>query len=124
MSTFSPIHFIDKEVEVHFNKPPQRQKTPPCPDSFTWNGYQYRISEKISEWTDFTRKDRMARNMQLAHVVVAAKRGSLGVGRFFFRVLVDTKQYFDLYYDREIKNVDDRLGHWYLYRELERQGKI
>ena len=44
--------------------------------------------------------------------------GSLGVGRFYFRVRVDSGQIFDLYYDREIQDVDDRLGHWFLYREL------
>jgi hypothetical protein len=31
---------------------------------------------------------------------------------------VDTGQVFDLYYDRAIQDVDDRLGHWFLYREL------
>jgi hypothetical protein len=33
-------------------------------------------------------------------------------------VRTDSGQVFDLYYDREIKDVDDRLGHWFLYREL------
>jgi hypothetical protein len=56
--------------------------------------------------------------MRPAHATAAAERGSLGVGRFYFRVRVDTGQVFDLYYDRLIKDVDDRLGHWFLYREL------
>ncbi len=76
------------------------------------------MTERISEWKDFTRRGRMARNMQPAHAAVAAERGSLGVGRFYFRVKVDSDQIFDLYYDRAIKDVDDRLGHWVLYREL------
>ena len=63
----------------------------------------------------------MARNMQPAHAAVAASRGSLGVGRFYFRVRVDSGRVFDIYYDREIRDVDDRLGHWFLYRELEKQ---
>ncbi len=79
---------------------PVRQKTPPCPDGFAWDGKDYRVTEKLSEWTDFTRRGRMARNMRPAHAAVAAEHGSLGVGRFYFRVRVDTGQVFDLYYDR------------------------
>jgi hypothetical protein len=115
---FTPLHFIDQSIEVSFNVPPVRQKTPHCPDGFTWAGTDYRITEKLSEWTDFTRRGRMARNMSPPHAAVAAEHGSLGVGRFYFRVRVDTGQVFDLYYDRAIKDVDDRLGHWFLYREL------
>jgi hypothetical protein len=111
-------HFIGEEIEVDFDKEPVRQKMPPCPDGFTWQAHPYRVVEKISEWHDFTRRGRMARNMQPAHAAVAAERGSLGVGRFFFRVRTDTGQAFDLYYDRAIKDVDDRLGHWFLFREI------
>jgi hypothetical protein len=56
--------------------------------------------------------------MRPAHAVVAAGRGSLNVGRFYFRVKVDSGQVFDLYYDRAMKNVDERKGQWFLYREL------
>ncbi len=111
-------HFIGEEITIHFDMPPVRQKTPSCPDSFTWQGHTYRVVEKMSEWHDFTRRGRMARNMRPAHAAIAAVRGSLGVGRFYFRVRTDTDQIFDLYYDREIKDVDDRLGHWFLYREI------
>jgi hypothetical protein len=112
------LHFIGEEIAVHFKTPPVRQKTPPCPDGFTWQEHNYGVIEKISEWTDFTRRGRMAHNMRPAHAAAAAERGSLGVGRFYFRVRTDTGQIFDLYYDREIKDVDDRLGHWFLYREM------
>jgi hypothetical protein len=112
------IHFIGEEIEVHFDMPPVRQKTPPCPDDFTWQGRTYHVTKKLAEWSDFSRRGRMARNMQPAHAVVASSRGSLGVGRFYFRVRVDSGQVFDVYYDREIKDVDDRLGHWFLYREI------
>ena len=111
-------HFIGEAVEIQFDKPPVRQKTPSCPDGFTWQGNTYRIIEKISEWHDFTRRGRMARNMRPAHAELAARRGSLGVGRFYFRVRTETNRVFDIYYDRAIKDVDDRLGHWFLYREL------
>jgi hypothetical protein len=33
-------------------------------------------------------------------------------------VVTDTEQVFDIYYDRAVKNVDDRKGQWFLYREL------
>jgi hypothetical protein len=111
-------HFIGEEIEAHFDTPPVRQKTPPCPDGFSWHGQAYRVAQKLSEWSDFSRRGKMARNMQPAHAAAAASRGSLGVGRFFFRVRVESGQIFDLYYDREIRDVDDRLGHWFLYREI------
>ena len=62
--------------------------------------------------------DSAARNMQPAHAQVASSRGSLNVGRFFFRLRTDTGQVFDLYYDRAIKNIDERKGQWFVYREL------
>jgi hypothetical protein len=103
---------------------PARPKAPPCPDGFIWEGQAYRVTGKLSEWTDFTRRGRMARNMRPTHAAVAAEHGSLGVGRFYFRVRVDTGQVFDLYYDRAIKDVDDRLGHWFLYRELSENPNV
>ncbi len=111
-------HFIGEEIEVSFNTPPVRQKTPHCPDDFVWQGRMYHVDEKLAEWSDFSRRGKMARNMQPAHAAAAASRGSLGVGRFYFRVKVDAGQVFDLYYDREIRSLNDKLGHWFLYREI------
>jgi hypothetical protein len=113
-----PIRFIDQPIEVIFNTPPIKEKTPPCPDGFIWEGTTYRVVEKLSEWFDFTRRGRMARNMQPAHATAALHRGSLGVGKFYFQVRTDTDQIFDIYYDRAIVSADDRKGHWFLYREL------
>ena len=56
--------------------------------------------------------------MRPAHAEVASTQGSLNVGWFYFRVKVDTDQIFDLYYDRAMKNVDERKGQWFVYREL------
>lgn len=109
---------MDEPIEAIFRIPPAREKLPPCPDGFIWRANTYRILETAAEWTDFSRKGRFARNMQPAHAAVAARRGSLNVGRFFFRVRVDTGQWFDLYYDRALKNVDQRKGQWFVYREL------
>lgn len=120
MSLLEPrsIHFLDQPIQVTFRTAPPRQKLPPCPDGFRWEGRDYRVEETLSEWTDFTRRSRFARNMQPAHAAVVGKRGSLNVGRFFFRVRVDTGQLFDLYYDRASKSADDRKGQWFVYREL------
>ena len=114
-----PTHFLDEPVEVSFAAPPTYEKSPPCPDGFVWAGQTYRVVEKLSEWTDFTRRGRAARNMRPAHAEVASGRGSLNVGRFFFRVRADTQQIFELYYDRAMKNIDERKGQWFIYREIE-----
>lgn len=119
MNEFIPVHFFDEPIEVIFSQPPVREKAPHCPDGFTWNGKIYHVQEALSEWTDFTRRGKMGRNMRPAHAATAATRGSLNVGRYYFRVQVEAGRVFDIYYDRAIKNVDDRKGQWFLYRELE-----
>ncbi len=119
MTDYTAIHFYDEGIEVSFHTPPVYEKSPPCPAGFTWNEKGYRVAESLSEWTDFTRRGKMARNMCPAHAEVASTRGSLNVRRFYFRVRVDTNQIFDIYYDRVMKGVDKRKGEWFLYRELE-----
>jgi hypothetical protein len=51
-------------------------------------------------------------------MVTALHRGSWGVGRYYFRVRTDTRQVFDIYYDRAPQNIEDRKGSWFLYREM------
>jgi hypothetical protein len=118
MPDLQAIHFYDELIEVIFDTPPVREKTPDCPNGFICEKQTYRVIETLSEWNDFTRRGKYARNMRPAHAAVASTRGSLNVGRFYFRVRVDTNQIFDLYYDRAMKSVDDRKGQWFLYREL------
>lgn len=118
MSDFIPIHFIDERIEVLFEIPPLHEKRPNCPSGFLWGDKPYHVIEVLSEWHDFARRGRYARNMRPAHAAVASTKGSLNVGRFYFRVLVENEQIFDLYYDRAMKNVDDRKGQWFVYREL------
>jgi hypothetical protein len=113
-----PIHFLDEPIRVSFDEPPAREKVPHCPNGFAWRDCTYRVLENLSEWKDFERRGRMGRNMSSEHALAAAERGSLNVGRFYFRVRVDTGQIFDIYYDRALKNVDDRKGSWFIYREL------
>jgi hypothetical protein len=135
---YQSLHFYDHPIEPIFDTPPAREKTPDCPNGFIWEEKTYRVSEMLSAWSDFARRGKMARNMRPAHATVAAGRGSLNVGRFYFRVRVtlssssisspkgtagqtsgQTKsQIFDIYYDRAMKNVDDRKGQWFVYREM------
>ena len=128
MPDLHSIHFYDAPIDAIFDAPPAREKTPDCPDGFIWEEKTYRVIETLSEWSDFTRRGKFARNMRPAHAAVASTRGSLNVGRFHFRVKAvfssgltagrTEEQIFDIYYDRAMKSVDDRKGQWFLYREL------
>lgn len=110
--------FIDERVTVRFTTPPVREKSPPCPDAFEWNGKVYEIEVVEQEWVDFTRKGRYARNMSDAHLATAATKGSLGVGRFYFQARVTSGERFVIYYDRAPTKQDPR-GSWVLYRSVE-----
>ena len=113
-----PLRFIDSEIEVSHLHPPALTKKPPAPDSFVWDGRKYSVVEVLSTWARYERRGRMQANMQPAHLETAARRGSWGVGRFYFRVRTDRGEVFDLYYDREPEAAGDRAGHWFLWREL------
>ena len=114
-----PLHFIGEPIQAEFDQPPALEKKPGCPNRFVWRGKIYTIAETLSEWRDYGRKGRMAKNMQPAHAAVAAQRGSWGVGRFSFRVRIANKQIFEFYYDRAPKGSDKRKGEWVLVSELE-----
>lgn len=115
-----PLHFIGAAIQVQFDKEPIHKKRPGCPDRFVWDGQVFHIIEKIGEWHDYSRTGHMAHNMRPANMAKALRRGSWGVGRFYFRVLTDQGQIYDLYYDRAPKDASDRDGGWYLYREMEK----
>lgn len=117
-SEWKPIRFIGAEIEARFEEPPLLAKKPGPPASFVWDGGLHLIECVISSWADFGRRGRMARNMQPAHLEEASRRGSWGVGRFYFRVQVEGGRVFDLYYDRAPQAAADRAGHWFLWREM------
>jgi hypothetical protein len=112
------IKFIAEPVEVQFLSPPAHLKKPPCPDQFRWKGEDWIITACLSEWTDFARRGRMAKNMQPQHAEVASSRGSWGVGRFYFDVQTNRNRYFRLYYDRAPADANDRTGTWFLLAEI------
>ena len=111
-------HFIAEPITVEFKTPPDYAKSPPCPDGMVWCGRHYTIRKSLREWKDFTRRGRMARNMQPQHAAVASQRGSWGVGRFYFEVETEEGSFFRIYYDRAPKDALDRYGHWILLAEL------
>ena len=113
-----PLRFIGESVEVHFNQPPALEKKPGPPDSFTWRGETFVITEIISEWHDYARHGRMARNMSAEHSQRAGQRGSWGVGQDYYRIQTSNGRIFDMYYDRAPKSVDRRKGEWFLDREV------
>ena len=113
-----PLHFIGQEIQVEFDKQPALEKKPPAPDRFNWNGQAFHVETSLSEWQDYGRRGRMAHNMRPHNKAKALRRGSWGVGRFYFRVLTSSGRIFDLYYDRAPKNVEDRKGSWFLDREM------
>jgi len=115
--TGEPIHFLDEPIEAVYTQPPVLEKEPDCPDGFTWKGIEFQVVELLAEWRDNRRRGRMARNMSLEHAERAMVKGSWGVGRFFFRVRVNTGQVFEIYYDRAPLSADDRKGHWFIYLE-------
>lgn len=119
---YKPQHFINLPIEVHFEQAPLLEKKPGRPQAFTFQGKRYNVVELISEWHDYQRRGRMARNMQDKHAQTASLHGSWGVGQDYYRVRTDTGQIFDLYYDRAPKSVDERKGAWFLYRELEEES--
>lgn len=118
MMNLEPVQFIGEQVEATFDTPPPLEKTPPCPDGFTWREEDFRVVELLSERRDFQRRGRMKRNMRPSHAAAASIKGSWGVGRFFFCVRVEGGRVFEIYYDREVKNVYQRKGSWFLYQEL------
>jgi hypothetical protein len=113
-----PTRFIGEPIEVQHDRPPALEKRPGPPDGFTWQERSYRVVEVLSEWHDYRRRGRMALNMRPEHAAVAARRGSWGVGRDYYRVRTGSGEVFDLYYDRAPQGAGRRKGGWFLYRQI------
>ncbi len=110
--------FIAEPIEALFDAPPALEKKPGCPNGFVWRGQAFRVTEKLKEWHSYQRRGRAAHNMQPAHAAVAARRGSRGVGRDYYRVRVEGGRAFEVYYDRAPKDAARRKGAWFLWREV------
>lgn len=111
--------FIGAPISVEFDRAPLFSKRPHCPDRFVWQDETFKVTAVLQEWRDYERRGHMSRNMRPENLVRAAKRGSWGVGRYYFRVMVgDSGRCFELYYDRAPKGQKQREGAWFLGREL------
>jgi hypothetical protein len=115
---YHPIRFINEPIEPCFHGPPTLEKKSGCPDWFIWRDEEYVVEELISEWHDYQRRGRTARNMKPTHRATAERRGSWGVGQDYYRVKTRGGDIFDIYYDRSPKGSDNRKGEWFIYREL------
>ena len=111
-------HLYVEPIQVAFDTPPTYKKSPPCPNAFTWREQTFRITAMRSEWVDYTRRGRFARNMQPGHATHASRHGSWGVGKFHFEVEVEGGRVFVIYYDRAPKDAFDRMGGWYILGEV------
>ena len=112
------MRFIGEQITVEYDDPPLFPKKPSCPQRFMHGEAQLEIIEVVQEWRNYERRGRMRFNMRPANLKKAAKRGSWGVGRFFFRVRVGDGRLFDIYYDRAPAGQEQRHGSWHLYREI------
>lgn len=110
--------FISEPIEAIFKEPPFLLKKPGCPDAFRWRGNTYHVQALLSEWHDYGRRGRSQRNIRPARLKMAARRGSWGVGRDYYRVQVSNDHIFEIYFDRAPKNNQDRQGVWMLDREI------
>ena len=113
-----PTRFIGEPITVEFEQLPLFAKQPPCPARFVWGDETFEIEANLQEWRDYGRRGRMANNMRPENLKKSAKRGSWGVGRYYFRVQVGNGRIFDIYYDRAPKGQSQRLGSWHLSREI------
>jgi hypothetical protein len=114
--------FYAEEIEVRFEEEPLLEKKPGPPSAFTWRGEEYRVVEVQKEWHDYRKRGKSRAFYEKergAYWARAAHRGgSWGVGRDCYRVLTDTGEVFEIYYDRRPKGRKLK-GVWVLSRRLD-----
>ena len=110
--------FILYPITVAWDDPPLLKKKPRCPDRFTWLEREFTIVELLGEWRDYGRRGRMASNMRPGNSRRARRRGSRGVGRFYYRVRVRGGRVFELYFDRAAAGKNPAEEGWFISREI------
>ena len=93
--------FIDEIVEVAFDRG-HFEKVAIAPSAFRWQERTYRVVKVEKEWQHVGGKG----------------SGSWGVGRTYFRVLTESGERFELYYDRKPSG-----GRTHTVREKKKKGK-
>jgi len=113
--------FYSEEIEACFEEEPLLEKRPGLPSGFIWRGREYRIVELQREWHDYRKRGKSAAFYEKERgaywVRASQRRGSWGVGRDYYRVLTDTSEVFDIYYDRKPKGGKSKGG-WFLWRKV------
>jgi hypothetical protein len=109
--------FIGESIEPKFHGQPRFSKKAGCPSAFLWRGEEFTVAEMLSEWHDYGRRGRMELNQTPAHAQASLQRGSLGVGRDYYKIRAEGGRVFILYYDRAPRNAADRMGEWILLEE-------
>ena len=117
MYAIKPVSFINQEIQVGFDQPPLYSRTPKPPSRFFWRGEVWEIQKIIEEWKDFGRRGNSAHNMRPSSLLKAAKHGSRGVGRFYYRVLTENERIFQIYFDRAAWDQELKQGKWFLHAE-------
>jgi hypothetical protein len=110
--------FIGEPITVEFKIPLAKEKTPTCPDGFTWRETYFVIERSLQDWVDFSRHGKFERNMRESHLTAAQYKGSFGVGRFNFQVQTASGRSFEIYYDRA-PTKSNKSGSWMLFKELD-----
>lgn len=110
--------FIDEPIQVGYQKEHLLKKIPVCPDYILWRGDRFDVEYLVSQWSDLSRRGLKSRNMRPAHLDRAEKKGSWGVGRFFFQITLVNRRQFVIYYDRTPRKGDEGCGQWILLYEI------
>jgi hypothetical protein len=109
--------YIGESIEPQFHGQPLLSKKAGCPSAFHWRGKEFVVEEMLAEWHEYERHGRMELNLTPAHAQTARKRGSLGVGRDYYKIRAEGGRVFTIYYDRAPRNAADRKGNWILLEE-------
>ncbi len=116
------VRFIGEEVDVEFDEAPLFSKKPHCPNRLVWGNETLSIESLLTEWRNYDRRGRSSVNMRPSNLAKASRKGSWGVGRYYFRIKLENGRIFDLYYDRAPKGLKKRGGRWFLDREIIPKG--
>lgn len=115
------MEFYSEPITVEFAAEPLLEKKPGLPAAFTWRGKSYAIVKLLKEWHDYRKREKIqefySKKRGNAPEMKSGKRGSWGVGRDYYRVLTDSGEIFDIYYDR--KPVRQKKGEWVLLRRID-----
>ena len=114
------MEFYSEPITVAFSTKPLLEKKQGLPHAFIWRGKVYTIVNLIKEWHDYKKRGKMeefySEKRGNAPEMKSSTRGSWGVGRDYYRVLTDSGDIFDIYYDRRPLG-QRKKGEWVLLKK-------